>query len=315
VGARNELETINKLKTVAVSETKLGPIPHRIANGVIANFKMKIRILITLIYLSSSLNISAQTTNNAIKKDWCYITSTGKLKILGFSYNEEFHDNLASVLKDGKWGFVDTNGKIVIPLEYDLTNGFHNKLATVEKNGKWGYIDTTGRVVINIQYDYVNNFSYGLAAVGKDDKYGYIDENGNYKIAPIFDYGRDFNFYITAVKLNDKWGYIDTSGKIVTPIIYGYANEFKEGFGVVVKMSKGCQNLPKSLLLQKIKCKEKYGYADTTGRVNMTDYDYAEDFKNGFSRVFKTPWWKLRWDTNIHWKKIDKNFKEFDIIE
>nr|WP_245247299.1 MULTISPECIES: WG repeat-containing protein [unclassified Paenibacillus] len=49
-----------------------------------------------------------------------------------------FYDGLSAVNKNGKWGFIDKSGKEVIPLKYDWVNNFHEELAVVSKNEKWG---------------------------------------------------------------------------------------------------------------------------------------------------------------------------------
>ena len=172
-----------------------------------------------------------------------------------------------------------------------------------------------GNIVIAFQFNRAYDFNYSSAVIEIDNKYGSIDRKGKYIIAPTYDLIHNFEFYITPVLLGDKWGYIDTTGKLIVPIVYDWAKNFKEGYGVVTVRRNKCENRPNSLLLEKIKCKEKIGFADITGHVTMTKYNYAKDFKDGYSRVFKTPWWKLRWNYNIDWKKIDKNFIETDIKE
>jgi hypothetical protein len=50
-------------------------------------------------------------------------------------------------------------------------------LAAVSVEGKWGYIDKTGSMVIQPrEYRHVDSFKHGLAyLVTKDGKHGYID--------------------------------------------------------------------------------------------------------------------------------------------
>ena len=59
-----------------------------------------------------------------------------------------FHEGLAYVQlgddKTGKWGFVNTQGKEVIPLKYDNAGFFSEGLAIVKLNGKIGYVDKEG---------------------------------------------------------------------------------------------------------------------------------------------------------------------------
>ncbi len=71
------------------------------------------------------------------------------------------HDGLAVVNKDGKWGFIDKTGKVVIPLQYDYASNFSEGLALVKKDGKSGFVDKTGKAVIPLQYDDSYGFSEG----------------------------------------------------------------------------------------------------------------------------------------------------------
>ncbi|RLG25198.1 WG repeat-containing protein, partial [Methanosarcinales archaeon] len=57
-----------------------------------------------------------------------------------------FSERLARVVKNGKYGFVDKKGKIVIPLKYDNAGSFSEGLAWVEKDGKEGFVDKKGKV-------------------------------------------------------------------------------------------------------------------------------------------------------------------------
>lgn len=50
-------------------------------------------------------------------------------------------------------GFVDTNGKETIPLEYEDAHDFRNGIALVKKDGWWGSIDKNGRTVENFEYN------------------------------------------------------------------------------------------------------------------------------------------------------------------
>lgn len=46
--------------------------------------------------------------------------------------------------------------------------------------GKYGYINSLGKIVIPLQFDQAFDFSNGLATVRIDEKYGYIDFSGKY---------------------------------------------------------------------------------------------------------------------------------------
>ena len=67
--------------------------------------------------------------------------------------------------------------------EYDRVGEFSEGLALIEQNGKYGYIDTQGNIVIVPQYDEAGNFSEGLVAVVSDGKSFFINGAGKAAIA------------------------------------------------------------------------------------------------------------------------------------
>lgn len=52
------------------------------------------------------------------------------------------------------------------------------KLCAAERNGKWGFINTEGKTAIPFQYDFARNFAGGKAEVVLGDKTIYIDYTG-----------------------------------------------------------------------------------------------------------------------------------------
>ena len=55
--------------------------------------------------------------------------------------------------EEGKWGFIDKTGAVIIPPQSKYGSPFHEGLAAASVGDKWGYIDKTGKFVINPQYD------------------------------------------------------------------------------------------------------------------------------------------------------------------
>ena len=67
---------------------------------------------------------------------------------------------------------------------------FSEGLAAVKINGKWGFIDKSGQMVIQPQFatNYFSKPSYfsgGLALVWAGEKWGYIDMTGKYVWGPV----------------------------------------------------------------------------------------------------------------------------------
>ncbi len=101
--------------------------------------------------------------------------------------------------KEGrKWGFVNKQGTLVVPLQFGKTSFFHDGLAAVcvgpctgygdSFEGKWGYIDQTGKFAVNPQFDEAELFRGGLARVtlgkGTQKKQGYIGTKGAFVWTP-----------------------------------------------------------------------------------------------------------------------------------
>jgi hypothetical protein len=96
---------------------------------------------------------------------------------------DNFSEGLVVVEQLEKYGFADTTGKVVIPLQYDWACGFKNGLAWVGKGGKYGFIDHKGKAVIPLRYgtayDYVFMDDHGAPV--RDLETGelfYIDKTG-----------------------------------------------------------------------------------------------------------------------------------------
>jgi len=105
--------------------------------------------------------------------------------------------NIAMAKKDGKYGFINKNGEVVINFEYsdykmveeyksdDIRFEFGvNKryileegYIILEKDGKWGYLNTKGEVVVPFEFDNISIVAKGktLIAVTKGDKRGSFD--------------------------------------------------------------------------------------------------------------------------------------------
>ena len=100
-----------------------------------------------------------------------------------------FYNKLAYVARDGKCGYVDRAGALVIPLIFDECRNFWNAdAAIVRRESVFALIDRTGRIVkdgfdeVAIPAEDENPI-----AVRVREKWGAVDANGNYRIEPAFD--------------------------------------------------------------------------------------------------------------------------------
>jgi hypothetical protein len=134
------------------------------------------------------------------------------------------------VFKNGKTGFRDLDGNIVIEPKFDNAEMFSEDLSAIEDDKKWGYIDTTGKVVLEPKYQYAGSFHNGLASFRANDKYGFMNRQWQEIIKPQFVWVDDFSEGLCVVRNDkDKYGYIDTTGKIAVDLKFQYANKFENG--------------------------------------------------------------------------------------
>ena len=55
---------------------------------------------------------------------------------------------------------------------------FREELAAVKKDGKWGYVDKDGNLVIDFQYDFASDFRFDIAEVRVGKERFFIDKSG-----------------------------------------------------------------------------------------------------------------------------------------
>ena len=80
--------------------------------------------------------------------------------------------------KDGKLGFVDLDGKLVIPFYFERAYHFTQGLAAVRHQGLWGYIDTNGDVYLPFVFEFVSPFRWGRAEVVYNGNTSKVDLKG-----------------------------------------------------------------------------------------------------------------------------------------
>jgi hypothetical protein len=66
----------------------------------------------------------------------------------------------------------------------DVAEDFSNNPIRVERNGKYGFIDENGKEIIPPRYDKAFEFSDGFACVGNNGKYGLINKFGT-EVVPL----------------------------------------------------------------------------------------------------------------------------------
>lgn len=147
---------------------------------------------------------------------------------------DDFNHGLARVNKNGKAGFINTKGEIVIPLEYDELFIFSEGKAIARKDKNWGFINEKNETVIPFEYDGLHQFLGGKAPVKLNEKWGYINAHGTV-IVPIEYQEVAYRFYegLALVEKGNNWGFIDTTGTVIIPFKYNSGEDFSNGLACV----------------------------------------------------------------------------------
>jgi hypothetical protein len=184
-------------------------------------------------------------------------------------YDYEFSDGLAAISVDGKWGYLDATGKMVISPVYSRAHKFMDSTAIV-KDDTYKIIDVTGKVLADLkQYDSVDDYGEGLFGVSKGKKSGYVDKTGKLIIPMSFTSVYKFSEGLAFVKKGDKMFFIDKTGKTVFALKCDemYAVKFSEGLCPIEKDN-------------------KMGYIDKTGTIVIPcNWDIAREFSYGHALV------------------------------
>ena len=206
---------------------------------------------------------------------------------------------------DRKFGYIDTNGREVVPLIYDWAKDFSDGMAAVGvgiERDEWGYyvkykygaIDKTGREVIPLIYEYVGPFSDGVTVTVQGDyyldpaneTYSVIDKIGNTLYTTKGRWILQFSDGLALVRTSTRhYGFINKVGDFV--ISWGDASYYEGWYDGIYNfhdgaaMFKAGPNHP-----EYTSGSSAIGYMDKTGKTIVPPkYYYAFDFKEGMGRV------------------------------
>jgi hypothetical protein len=190
---------------------------------------------------------------------------------------------------DGKYGYIDRTGKVLVKPQFDSATEFVGGMARVDLGTQWTYIDEAGEL-LKKKFDpparlgdYFYNFSDGLAVYrvgGKQKrtpdgyrsiivggKYGYLNKKGEVVIPVSFDGALIFRDGLAAVQSEGKWGFIDKQGALAIPARYEAAHDFAAG-------------------LARVKLQGKWGFIDKQGKlVGQPAFDEASEHQDGLARI------------------------------
>jgi hypothetical protein len=226
-----------------------------------------------------------------------------------------YSDGLIAVMIKDKWGYMDTCGKVAVPLKYDFVTEFGDGCGIVRsgdqynvvdrygnvtplkeqpiaemkqftcnlapfksKNDLWGYLNSSGEAAISPQYSAVGYFSDGIAWVRSVNYlFGLINEKGEWVVRPEFDDIKQFDSEsdLARAKKGEASGYVNKQGEFFTFNISEISDDFHEG------LARGRRG-------------GLFGFYNSKGEwVIEPRFEGARDFSNGYAGVKSGGLWGI----------------------
>lgn len=206
--------------------------------------------------------------------------------------------NYISVYKDGRalfsefhekkgflYGYLDKNGKEIIPAQYISASDFVDGKAIVQKSQQeFKLIDSKGKVLYSYNYPFVGHLGEGLLSFKESPsgKFGYIRESGEIVIPPQYSSVQAFKDGRAVVNLSEgfpenKYCLIDTKGQFILKPIYNDIIPLKDN-----RLAAG-----KAIDKERPYYGSIYALGDIKGNI-LTDFKYynISGFNEGIASVY-----------------------------
>ncbi len=117
------------------------------------------------------------------------------------------------VQKKSKFGLVDLNGNILVPIEYTHVDRLLGKYLKIGKNSTYALYDEKGKQILERKYSSIDLLFGGMLLTCQDYKYGVVDYNGKTILENKFDdiYMPQPN--VMRIKYNGIWYEIEQVSK------------------------------------------------------------------------------------------------------
>lgn len=172
-----------------------------------------------------------------------YFRKNGVVETKGYDWIGKARFELYPVELDGKLGFADSNGEIVIPIIYDRQFHINDTVWTgnreyldLKKNNLYGLIKHDGSLVIDFCWSDMKLYklSEDLVPVAIDKKWGFVNvKTGETQVEPAYDKVEFFKDGFAPVRIKDKWGMIDVNGNMIVKPKYLLDSRFEGDFAIM----------------------------------------------------------------------------------
>lgn len=209
-------------------EPKLGKVIFATAHYIDlqGNIRFTIRNAAAESYANGLALIVAQAGDTT--QAMYFINKQGKkvLDVSQYGLVSGFSEGLAAVVKQGKIGFINTQGKLVIPCQYTLNPNWQRQkakrrmprfidglAAVILPNKGWNLIDPKGKPQLKASYQYLQVVSKDQILANKNGRWGIIRPSGQVILPLHYDAVKPFKNGLALVRQGNRFFYVDTEGE------------------------------------------------------------------------------------------------------
>lgn len=165
-------------------------------------------------------------------------------------------------------GFVNAEGKLVIPAIYYTVSDFYEGLSVVNKNDTVFFINKENVNPFNKFFTDAYPFKNGIAAVKQKNKWFFINRLGQ-PVSKLYDEINEPSNNAYVIKLNEKYGAVDLFAQTIIEPKFYKLGDFKNDFAYYM-------------------IDNKYGFVSKSGIQHKAEFEWISDFNNKHVAVMKT---------------------------
>lgn len=176
-----------------------------------------IYIFCIVLFANSTIQAQDELIPNRVDNSWGFANDREKLKIAAiydsvspFSRGAKNKGlpSYAKVLKNGKWGLINTNGTLIVPHQFSILKEvgafyYPNIYIVQNENKKFGMLQED-QLLTKIQYDTLYKKDFNIV-VEKNDKLGLLSIEGKTYLPPIYDQITLILYSESSSKSTEQW--------------------------------------------------------------------------------------------------------------
>jgi hypothetical protein len=171
-------------------------------------------ILLIVLLLAGRYGNAQQLFPVKVDGKWGYIDTTGSVVIAPqFEWASFFGEQHAVVLQNGNAGLVNKSGKLVQFKGSTMLEQLDDTTFAFQENGHWGIRLLNGKIVLPPEYHEVRRIDRRVFAFRKDSLWGFAGRHGNILLPAIADTGYIYMGALLRFEIKDKIGVVSLRGK------------------------------------------------------------------------------------------------------